>query len=340
MTGLEMQELPPHLGGDAEQKKLLVEIVQGLLMAHARLDAMDEALRRTVEAASRQHLDAFHVELETVDARFENTASDLARTIGSLSAVREQLLQTVEEASTKHLEAFTGELRQVDARFQETAGQVDGTVQSLQAVRDNLVRSVEASTAQHADAFSQQVGGLQKSIEKVGGLQKSIEYERAQDQQRLQQNVVSLEQLEKTRHAEVLVQAKAHTKQIDNLDLDRRLARLADWQTTQGTWAETQATKQATNWANLNGFLNNLQVSLRTAHTERTTADREMRKKISDDSVAVGARFAEIEKLIEGMDASHLKEMRGVHVRLNWFIVLALAAVAVASIILYRTWLR
>ena len=239
-----MQELTDPLGGDTEQKKLLVEIVQGLLMAHARLDAMDEALRRTVESASREHL-----------------------------------------------KAFTEELRQVDARFQKSAGQVDGTLQSLHSLRDNLVRSVEASTAQHAHAFNQQVVAIQKSIQEVR-------------------------------------------------TLDRRLTNLTNCQTAHGDWAEAQARNQSTNWTNLHVFLQSLQLSLNTAHTELTIANGEIKKKVIDDGVAVGTRFAEIKNLIGGMDASHLEEMRRIHVRLNWFIFLALVVFAEAFIILYLILLR
>lgn len=159
-----MSEYVPQSSDETDQKKLLVEIVQGLLMAHARLDDMENALRNAVETASLRHLDAFHRELKGVDARFQRTAGDLADTINLLGEVRGKLVHSVESASDQYLEAATRQLQDadaqlqgVDARFQTTAEDIRGASRILVETRDHLVSAVEGASAQHLEAVMRQL---------------------------------------------------------------------------------------------------------------------------------------------------------------------------------------
>ena len=54
-----MPEEGAKFSDEVDRDKLLVEVVQGLLMAHARLDQMENTLRQAVETASLQHLNSF-----------------------------------------------------------------------------------------------------------------------------------------------------------------------------------------------------------------------------------------------------------------------------------------
>jgi len=53
-----MSDNAPHLSDEVDPEKLLVEIVQGLLMAHARLDHLETTLTTATDSASRKSLHA------------------------------------------------------------------------------------------------------------------------------------------------------------------------------------------------------------------------------------------------------------------------------------------
>jgi hypothetical protein len=60
------------LADDVDADKLLVEIVQGLLMAHARLDQMEVTLRKAVETASLQQVTSFDQKFHDLTPRVKS----------------------------------------------------------------------------------------------------------------------------------------------------------------------------------------------------------------------------------------------------------------------------
>lgn len=105
----------PRLADDIDPNKLLVEIVQGLLMAHARLDHMEQALCKAVESASWKHLCSFDERLSTVDLRFKRTTADADKAVASLGEVRDDLVRSVQAVSIQHYDVFKSEVASIQA---------------------------------------------------------------------------------------------------------------------------------------------------------------------------------------------------------------------------------
>jgi putative FmdB family regulatory protein len=106
-----------HLADNVDPNKLLVEIVQGLLMAHARLDHMEEALCQAVESASLEHLKSFDRNLNTVDLRFKQTTADAGKAVASLENVRDNLVHSVQHASIQHYDVFKSDVAKIHANI-------------------------------------------------------------------------------------------------------------------------------------------------------------------------------------------------------------------------------
>lgn len=101
-----MSQNGTRLSDDVDSDKLLVEIVQGLLMAHARLDCMEDTLRQAVEKASLEHLESFDKNLRDIDIRFQRTTVGAEKAVASLQEVRAELVRSVQGSSESHLDAF------------------------------------------------------------------------------------------------------------------------------------------------------------------------------------------------------------------------------------------
>ena len=107
----------PRLADDIDPNKLLVEIVQGLLMAHARLDHMEQALCKVVENASLEHLRSFDKNLSAVDLRFKRTTADADKAVASLREVRDDLVRSVQAVSIQHYDVFKGEVAAIQVNI-------------------------------------------------------------------------------------------------------------------------------------------------------------------------------------------------------------------------------
>ena len=75
-----------QLSEDVDPEKLLVEIVQGLLMAHARLDQLEASLRQAIKITSLQDCDSFDKNLHDVNCRLQKTTIDTGKAVESLLA--------------------------------------------------------------------------------------------------------------------------------------------------------------------------------------------------------------------------------------------------------------
>ena len=73
-----------QLSEDVDPEKLLVEIVQGLLMAHARLDQEEASLRHTIKSTSLEHFNEVNKRLHDVDIQLQKTTIDTGKAVTSL----------------------------------------------------------------------------------------------------------------------------------------------------------------------------------------------------------------------------------------------------------------
>ncbi len=117
-----MPDNAPHLLDEVDPEKLLVEIVQGLLMAHARLDHLETTLTTATDSASRKSLHAAKDHQEALMLR-----------LGSLA---------------------TGQTAQVDAARTDRAAQGENWKSLNLFLRDWQVRLSKAEAEANADAKS------------------------------------------------------------------------------------------------------------------------------------------------------------------------------------------
>ncbi len=151
----------PRLADDVDPNKLLVEIVQGLLMAHARLDHMEASLRRAVEKASEEHLNSFDRSLSTVDLRFKQTTADAGKVVAELEDVQNNLVYSVQQVSLRHYEAFKSDVASIQANIDHlrTAGVL------------SLAAEIRADRLIEQRHFDEMLNSL-KSLNKNDGFQK------------------------------------------------------------------------------------------------------------------------------------------------------------------------
>ena len=70
-----------QLSEDVDPEKLLVEIVQGLLMAHARLDQVEASLRQAIKSTSLEYFNEVNKRLHDVDIRLQKTTIDTGKAV-------------------------------------------------------------------------------------------------------------------------------------------------------------------------------------------------------------------------------------------------------------------
>ena len=313
------QQNENHLADGVDADKLLVEIVQGLLMAHARLDRMEGALRQAVETASLQHLTSFDDKLGTIDVRFREATADASKAVVALREARNDLVSSVQGASGQHLDAFTHQLHDVDGRFKETADQIAGTIENLGQARDDLVKSVERANQDHSRIFSEEVEALHKNVDHL----------RTDGVMKLHKAIVDSSQAEQRHYTELLAQEK----RLDNalVALDLRISGVFDRQSLFGNKHETYENKQAKNWKNLDLFLHDWQVCSERVQTE-------LHQHVSHERAATTDKVAVATKLIEVLNVSVHSEVKRNRIRLNWVIALVCLSLCFLGAIAYRVW--
>ncbi len=89
-----MPDENPQLSDDVDPERLLIEIVQGLLMAHARLDHVEASLRQTIESSSREHFSSLDKRLQDVDIRTQKTTIDSGKAVESLLASQSRMTRS------------------------------------------------------------------------------------------------------------------------------------------------------------------------------------------------------------------------------------------------------
>jgi hypothetical protein len=322
-----MPEYTPQLSDEIDHRQLLVEIVQGLLMAHARLDAMEDALKRSVESASSRHLEQFQQELKDVDTRFQRAAGDLGNTLGQLAEVRDQLVLSVEGASNEHLIAFTERLNIVDRDFQASEKEMHKTVESLGRVRDGLVASLEGMSRKHLEAFSLQVEGIQNTIADVHGVRVI----------NLHKDITGNRLTEKTRHDQIISQTKAVGQALDALELDWRLGHLTDTQAAIQAFAVAEAEKQDSNWTYLYNSFAAWQQGFVKSHGDINNSIIKTGKQLND---RIGTVDSELRVFVtqksESLEHQAKRNAKGI----AWLLAFAFVMVCCLGTILYKMFLR
>ncbi len=323
----------PRLADDVDPNKLLVEIVQGLLMAHARLDHMEAALRQAVEKASQEHLHSFDKNLSTVDVRFRQATVDANKAVASLEKVRSELVisvhqmeaalrRAVEKASEEHLNSFDRSLSTVDLRFKQTTDEANKVVSELEEVQNNLVYSVQQVSLKHYEAFKSDVASIQTSIdhlhsEDVASIQKNIDHLRTA-------GVLSLA-------AEVRADRLLEQQHFD--DLQGRLKYLTSNGAAQKDFALTESNKQSENWKNLHQFLQGLQTA-----SASTAAD--LKKHTAAESKSLSKQISAAVELINTSDANHYADLRRVRILLYWLIFFSASLIGLLAATTFRLWIR
>jgi conjugal transfer/entry exclusion protein len=310
-----------QLAEEVDSDKLLVEIVQGLLMAHARLDHMEAALRQAVETASLQHLTSFDQKLREIDVRFQKTTDDAGKAVTSLQEVRTYLVQSVEGASENHLNAFTRQLKDVDARFQGTAKEVAQTVQALAYIRDDLVRSVETAANNHHQTFDGQVAALHKNIDHL----------RDEGINTLLNHVKNDRTIEEY-HYGILVE-KGHNLSRALDALDKEIKSLKYWQSTFSTRFDTDAKAQSENWKNLDKFLKNWQ-------SRTDIFNSEFRQHVTHEHRVRSDESAGTKRLIQDIHTEVNQEIKRNRLRLNWVLGLICPLIGLLGAIAYKLWIH
>ena len=133
-----------RLSDDVDPDKLLVEIVQGLLIAHARLDRMEVTLRQAVERASLEHLKSFDKNLHDIDLRFQRTTADAGKAVALLQEVRADLVRSVQGSSDSHLDAFRKSVSDLQGMLLKLQGTSSSNLTTINSHQTYLAGRLQA----------------------------------------------------------------------------------------------------------------------------------------------------------------------------------------------------
>lgn len=133
-----------RLSDDVDPDKLLVEIVQGLLIAHARLDRMEVTLRQAVERVSLEHLKSFDKNLHDIDLRFQRTTADAGKAVALLQEVRADLVRSVQGSSDSHLDAFRKSVSDLQGMLLKLQGTSSSNLTTINSHQTYLAGRLQA----------------------------------------------------------------------------------------------------------------------------------------------------------------------------------------------------
>ena len=145
-----------QLSEDVDPEKLLVEIVQGLLMAHARLDQMEASLQQAIKLTSLEHSNEVNKRLHDVEIRLQKTTIDTGKAITSLV---DSQSKTARSEYVKHdenwdkLQIFLKDWQtQVNKTNKEIVSQVNSNSSALTNKLEVATTHIEGKTIQEASA--------------------------------------------------------------------------------------------------------------------------------------------------------------------------------------------